>query len=125
MVDEAKLQRLRERYRDAPGGVMYDPHFSAVAESQFTGGDRRKWPFADVPTLLGAPYRGEIQKTKDFSGLDFALIGVPMDLGVTNRAGARIGPRAVRGGRAHRTLRACAAHGAAVARRASPTSATC
>jgi len=96
MVDESKLQRLRERYRDAPGGVMYDPHFSAVAESQFTGGDRRKWPFADVPTFLGAPYRGEIQKTKDFSGLDFALIGVPMDLGVTNRAGARLGPRAVR-----------------------------
>ena len=25
-----------------------------------------------------------------------ALIGVPMDLGVTNRAGARLGPRAVR-----------------------------
>ena len=29
-------------------------------------------------------------------GLDVALIGVPMDLGVTNRAGARLGPRAVR-----------------------------
>ena len=28
--------------------------------------------------------------------LDVALIGVPMDLGVTNRAGARLGPRAVR-----------------------------
>ena len=32
----------------------------------------------------------------DFGGLDVALIGVPMDLGVTNRAGARLGPRAVR-----------------------------
>ena len=29
-------------------------------------------------------------------GLDVALVGVPMDLGVTNRAGARLGPRAVR-----------------------------
>ncbi|MGO8183213.1 arginase family protein, partial [Rhizobium leguminosarum] len=28
--------------------------------------------------------------------LDVALIGVPMDLGVTNRASARLGPRAVR-----------------------------
>ena len=32
----------------------------------------------------------------DFGGLDVALVGVPMDLGVTNRAGARLGPRAVR-----------------------------
>ncbi|MFL5269808.1 MAG: agmatinase, partial [Stellaceae bacterium] len=32
----------------------------------------------------------------DFGGLDIALVGVPMDLGVTNRAGARFGPRAVR-----------------------------
>ncbi|MGO8105722.1 arginase family protein, partial [Rhizobium leguminosarum] len=28
--------------------------------------------------------------------LDVVVIGVPMDLGVTNRAGARLGPRAVR-----------------------------
>ncbi len=66
------------------------------------------------PTLLGAPYRGEHPEDQAISaGLDFALIGVPMDLGVTNRAGARFGPRAVRGGRAHRPLRARAAHGAA------------
>jgi len=31
-----------------------------------------------------------------FGGLEAALIGVPMDLGVTNRSGARLGPRAVR-----------------------------
>jgi guanidinopropionase len=31
-----------------------------------------------------------------FSDLDIALIGVPMDLGVTNRAGARHGPREIR-----------------------------
>jgi agmatinase len=34
---------------------------------------------------------------EDFSGLDIAVVGVPMDLGVTNRPGARFGPRAVRG----------------------------
>ncbi len=33
---------------------------------------------------------------EDFGGLQAALVGVPMDLGVTNRAGARNGPRAVR-----------------------------
>ena len=95
MVDESKLRRLRERYLETGGGQIYDPHFRAVAEGQFTG-DRRIWPFSGVPTLLGAPYKGEIQSSKDFSGLDFALIGIPMDLGVTNRAGARFGPRAVR-----------------------------
>lgn len=95
MVDEAKLRRLRERYQDASGGQMYDPHFSAVAEGQFKG-ERRKWPFADVATLLGAPYRPDAPSLANFGGLDFALVGVPMDLGVTNRAGARNGPRAVR-----------------------------
>jgi guanidinopropionase len=96
MVDETKLERLRQRYLGALGGQMYDPHFRAVAELQFSGGERRKWPFADVATLLGAPYRPDAPTLPDFGGLDFALIGVPMDLGVTNRAGARNGPRAVR-----------------------------
>ena len=95
-MDEANLKRLRERYGNALGGEMFDPKFKAVAESQFSTGDRRKWPFADVATLLGARYRPEAPDLPDFGGLDFALIGVPMDLGVTNRAGSRFGPRAVR-----------------------------
>jgi agmatinase len=96
MVEETKLRALRERYCDAPGGHMYDPHFRAVAEQQFKTGDRRQWPFAGVATLLGAPYRPQTASGPDLADLDFALIGVPMDLGVTNRAGSRLGPRAVR-----------------------------
>jgi len=96
MVDDNKLNALRERYGKALGGEMFNPKFKAVAEQQFASGDRRKWPFADVATLLGARYRPEAPDLADFGGLDFALIGVPMDLGVTNRAGARFGPRAVR-----------------------------
>jgi agmatinase len=42
------------------------------------------------------PYRPEAPDQADFGGLEVALVGVPMDLGVTNRAGARLGPRAVR-----------------------------
>jgi agmatinase len=49
-------------------------------------------PYAGISTLLDLPYRPEA----DFGGIDVALVGVPMDLGVTNRAGARFGPRAVR-----------------------------
>jgi guanidinopropionase len=96
MVEDAKLNALRERYGKALGGEMFDPKFKAVAEQQFASGDRRKWPFADVATFLGARYRPEAPELADFGGVDFALIGVPMDLGVTNRAGARFGPRAVR-----------------------------
>src|SRR5271156_3205322 len=95
MVDEVKLQRLRARYLGADGGEMYDPHFSAVAKQQFSG-ERRRGPFTDVAPLLGAPYQPDAADLPDFGGLDFALVGIPMDLGVTNRAGARFGPRAVR-----------------------------
>ena len=95
MVTAAKLKSLRSRYAGKSGGQMYDPEFRAVAEKVFTG-DTRKWPFADPATLLGAPYRLDAQALPDFGGLAIALIGVPLDLGVTNRAGARLGPRAVR-----------------------------
>lgn len=95
MTDAGKLARLREKYGDTHGGDVYDPAFRRVAERLFTG-ERRKWPFADVATFAGAPYRPDAPDRPGFAGLDVALIGVPMDLGVTNRAGARLGPRAVR-----------------------------
>ncbi len=94
-MDQAKLDALRARYANAKGGEIHDPAFAEVARQVFTSPDRRKWPFADVATLLGAPYRPDAA-TNGFAGLDVALLGVPMDLGVTNRAGARLGPRAVR-----------------------------
>ena len=43
-----------------------------------------------IPTFMRTPYQ------KDPHGLDIALIGVPYDGGVTNRAGARHGPRDIR-----------------------------
>lgn len=94
-MDPDKLQKLRERFGKAVGGDIFDPAFARVAAGQFKG-EQRKWPFADVATFMGAPYRPEASSQPDFGGLDVALVGVPMDLGVTNRAGARLGPRAVR-----------------------------
>ena len=96
MVDHTKLAALRDRYANASGGDIFDPAFRRVADMQFSGGDRRVWPFAQAATLLDAPYRPDAPTLPEFGGLDVALIGVPMDLGVTNRAGARLGPRAVR-----------------------------
>lgn len=95
-MDQAKLAALRARYLDATGGDIDDPDFAKAARQQFSESDRRKWPFADVATFLDLPYRPDAATLPDFGGLDVALIGVPMDLGVTNRAGARHGPRAVR-----------------------------
>ena len=95
-MDGAKLEALRARFAAQAGGDIEDPEFRRVADLQFSGSDRRVWPFAGVPTFLGAPYRPDAV-AQGFAGLDIAILGVPMDLGVTNRAGARLGPRAVRG----------------------------
>jgi agmatinase len=94
-MDEDKLATLRARYADAAGSKIYDKGFAAVAATQFKAGDQRKWPFMDPATFLSAPFRPEAA-AGGFADLDVALIGVPMDLGVTNRAGSRLGPRAVR-----------------------------
>src|SRR5215216_2239087 len=82
IMDKTKLENLRRRYADAKGGALYDPEFKRVSQSQFQG-DRRKWPFMDPATLLGAPYRPHAAAER-FAELDIALVGVPMDLGVTN-----------------------------------------
>ena len=95
-MDQSELQRLRAKYADRDGGAIDNPLFRKVAALQFQGGGRRKLPFADPATLLDAPYRPDAFDGEGLAGLDVALLGVPMDLGVTNRSGARLGPRAVR-----------------------------
>ena len=90
-----ELARLRAKYLMGAGGLIHDPEFARVGATQFKG-DSRIWPFSNPATFLGAPYRPDASGLPDFSGLQAALVGVPMDLGVTNRAGARLGPRAVR-----------------------------
>ena len=59
--------------------------------SRLTDDRRMKRPrFTEIPTFMRAPI------AESFADLDIALIGVPMDLGVTNRPGARHGPREIR-----------------------------
>ncbi|MCW2240180.1 agmatinase [Azospirillum canadense] len=95
MIDPKKLDHLRSKYSGSGGDDFHDPEFKRVAALQFSGG-KRVQPFSGVSTLLDAPYRPDAPDLAAFGGLDIALVGVPMDLGVTNRAGARLGPRAVR-----------------------------
>lgn len=91
-----KLEALRAKYGAAAAGEVHDPEFRKVVGLLFDGVDRRAKPYEGVSTLLDAPYRALHHAAPDFSDLDIALIGVPMDLGVTNRPGSRFGPRAVR-----------------------------
>jgi agmatinase len=95
-VDEAELERLRRKYADAHGSAVFDPQFRKVAETVFDARGTRSAPFAGVPTLLAAPCRVVDPALPDLAGLQVALVGVPMDLGVSNRSGARFGPRALR-----------------------------
>ena len=89
-MDAHKLKRLRERYAQPDGELKADVPFREALK-EIAGSDLyQKKPYGDPPTLLDFPYR------KDWGGLDVALVGVPMDLGVTNRPGARFGPRALR-----------------------------
>jgi guanidinopropionase len=96
MFDKAKLEALRAKYEGAKETEVAPDRLRAALSLVFGSAYRRAMPYAGVSTLLDLPYRPEAADLPDFGGLDIALIGVPMDLGVTNRAGARFGPRAVR-----------------------------
>ncbi|MDR3435775.1 agmatinase [Telmatospirillum sp.] len=96
MADQAKLSALRQKYSGAKGSEVFDPAFRAIAQAQFPDSNRRTQPYAGVPTFLGLPYIPNAIDVDDIGGLDVAVVGVPMDLGVTNRSGTRFGPRAVR-----------------------------
>ena len=76
-MDQRKLADLRARYGESAGGDIHDPHFAEVARQVFQSPDRRKWPFADPATLLGARFWPEALQS-EFADLDVALAGVPM-----------------------------------------------
>lgn len=94
--NQSKLDALRAKYGESHGGELFDPKFRRVADKIFTESGTRVAPYSGIPTLLAAPYREVATENPDFGDLQVALIGVPMDLGVTNRTGSRFGPRALR-----------------------------
>lgn len=90
------LEALRARYGESHGGEIFSPVFRNVADHIFSKSGTRAAPYSGVPTLLDAPLHSIDPAAPDFGDLQVALLGVPMDLGVTNRPGARFGPRALR-----------------------------
>jgi guanidinopropionase len=89
-MDKIKLEALRARYVDGGAFDATDPDLRRAAAAVGKPGGNRPAPFAGMPTFLDLPAADSAQ------GLDVAVVGVPMDLGVSNRPGARFGPRAVR-----------------------------
>ena len=91
-MDASRLAALREKFSNDRPHAIEDATFRKAGAQAFRSDDERRFPFSGLPTLLGAPHRDD----GDPTGLDVALVGVPMDLGVTNRSGSRFGPRAIR-----------------------------
>jgi guanidinopropionase len=92
-MDADKLETLRQKFGPGASNVFYDPKAQRVGALLFDASGRRAMPWSGVPTLLDAPYRPESEALAE---LQVALLGVPMDIGVTNRSGTRFGPRAMR-----------------------------
>lgn len=90
-----KLAALKAKFDGDNAGRIYDPRFTEIANKVSSKG-RRPSPFSGIPTLLDAPYISTQDGFGDLTSLQIALFGMPMDLGVTNRNGARFGPRALR-----------------------------
>lgn len=94
-MDKNKLEALRNRFGRESTDEVEDPAFREVYDVLFASGSRAK-PWEGISTFLDLPQNTSAPDKTDFDGLQVAVIGVPMDLGVTNRPGARFGPRAVR-----------------------------
>lgn len=93
--DDKKLEQLRDRFGGPNDHMVYDEHANHIASLLFEpGGTRRTAPYAGAMTFLDAPAADLTDER--LHGLDVAIIGMPMDLAVTNRPGSRFGPRALR-----------------------------
>ena len=77
---------------------MSKPSPTAVVETHLDQAFTRKSPYGThaEPTYSGALSFLRRRYTKDLTGVDVAVIGVPFDLATTNRPGTRLGPRAIR-----------------------------
>jgi guanidinopropionase len=89
-MDKAKLESLRARYANGDVFDATDPALRRAAAAVEAPDGQRRAAYTGIPTFLDLP------AADSAVGLDVAVIGVPMDLGVSNRPGARFGPRAVR-----------------------------
>ena len=50
----------------------------------------------EMPRFAGIASMFRLPVSEDASGLDVAIVGVPLDIGTSNRTGTRYGPRQIR-----------------------------
>ncbi|WP_262695730.1 agmatinase [Kordiimonas aquimaris] len=91
-MTSSKLDRLRAKY---DGKGVFDNQSEKYKDiAQQIAGDEhdgsRPKPYSGISTFMDLP------EQQSMDNLDVAVIGIPMDLAVSNRPGARLGPRAVR-----------------------------
>jgi len=92
--NDKKLQALRDQFQNKHGGEFIDENAQRIADHIFSEEGARQKPWAGLPTFLDAPYK---ELTADnLQKLQVGIVGMPMDLAVSNRPGSRFGPRAVR-----------------------------
>jgi agmatinase len=88
-MDNQKLERLKAL---AEKTDLNDQALNEWLQKRAEQGIKRERvaPYAGYSTFLRAPQATSLE------GVDIAMLGVPFDLGVTNRPGARFGPAQVR-----------------------------
>jgi len=89
-MDQENLNKLRDLYSEADGSQYLTERFKHCGEKLADRPHSSNKPFAGVSTFLDLPHE------PNYEGLDVAVVGIPMDLGVGWGSGARFGPRAVR-----------------------------
>ena len=93
---KTKLDEPKGKFGESHGGEPFNPKFRRVADEIFAESGTRLAHYSGIPTFLTALNDEIDNDNPDFGALQVAIIGMPMDLGVTNRNGSRFGPRAVR-----------------------------
>ena len=86
MNDDA-AEQFDEKLR---GDNVPERYFTYPGEQDFTGIFDVFSPHQGVQSFMRLPV------SRDIEGVDIAIYGLPLDLGTTNRPGARYGPRAIR-----------------------------
>lgn len=86
-LDKEKQLRIKKLAEKDTLDFLPKEHAEHIMDIGQEGGHR---PYALQSTLLNAPLE------TDLSQVDIGLVGIPFDLGVTNRTGARLGPKQMR-----------------------------
>ncbi|MBU0972942.1 MAG: agmatinase [Proteobacteria bacterium] len=91
-MKQSRIEELKKKYSDRSPLEFENPEIVNFFERMLMENNFKHLvqSYSGMPTFLKTPYN------PDLSQCDIALIGIPIDLGVVDRPGARFGPRSVR-----------------------------